>query len=139
MKILGIDYGTKRVGIAISDENEIIAIPKEVVRNDDKLVFHIVQILKEENITELVIGESLDTDGNPNIILEEIESFISKVLEEVDINIFREKEFFTSFEAHDRQGKERNNDRKTKINKTKDLDAKAAAIILQRYLDRINL
>lgn len=138
MKILGIDYGTKRIGIAISDENEIIAIPKEVVKNDNNLVNHVVKILEEENITELVIGESLDQEGNPNVLLKDIEKFISDVLEKVDINIFREKEFFTSFEAHGRQGKERNNDRKSKIHKTKDLDAKAAAIILQRYLDRIN-
>lgn len=138
MKILGIDYGMKRIGIAISDENEIIAIPKEVIKNDKNTIKYIVNILESENINTIVLGESLNQNGENNSLMEEVEFFIANLLEKADIDILKEKEFFTSFEAHNREGKERFNDRQNKKQKTKNLDAKAAAIILQRYLDRIN-
>lgn len=138
MKILGVDYGTKRIGLAISDENEIIAVPKETIKNDKNTIEYIVNILEQENINTIILGESLNQKGEKNILMKDIEEFISILLEKVDIDILKEKEFFTSFEAHGREGKERFNDRKIKKEKTDNLDAKAAAIILQRYLDRKN-
>ena len=139
MKFLGIDYGTKRVGVSISDEGNTIAFPKEVIKNDENVFKNILEIIASENIGEIVIGESLDQKGEKNKIFSKVEDFINKLSENTNVKIYKEKEFFTSFEAHDRQGKERFADRKTKINKTENLDSKAAAVILQRYLDRKNI
>jgi putative Holliday junction resolvase len=139
MKTLGIDFGSKRIGIALSDEDNTIAFPKSVIKNDSDAIKNVLEIIKSENIKEVVVGESLNQKGEKNKIFFMIEDFIAKILENFDIQIYKEKEFFTSFEAHFRQGKERFNDRKTKINKTEELDAKSAAIILQRYLDRKNI
>lgn len=139
MKTLGIDFGLKRVGIACSNEDNTIAFPKEVIKNNENILENILKIIDIENIGEIVIGESLDQKGEKNKIFSQVEEFIKMLSENTNIKIHREKEFFSSFEAHFREGKERYNDRKSKIDKTDNLDAKAAAVILQRYLDRKNI
>ena len=136
MKLLGIDYGTKRVGLAFSDENGALAFPLTILSNAKDLLEKLEEIIKKENIQEIVVGESLDQNNNPNKISKELEEFIGLLTLKFFLPIHKEKEFFSSFEAHSRMGKEVNNARKDKFAKTKDLDSKAAAIILQRFLDR---
>jgi putative Holliday junction resolvase len=136
MKYLGIDFGTKRIGLAISDENATFAFPKETLKNDANLLSNLKNILINENIGFIVIGESLDNDGMSNQVNQDIKDFIETLNKKFTLPIYKEKEFFSSFEAHGRLGKESLNDRKTKIEKGNDLDSKAAAIILQRYLDK---
>lgn len=136
MKFLGIDFGTKRIGIAISDENATFAFPKTVLKNDKNLVSNLSELIQNEKIESIVIGESLDEQGLANKVNQDIKNFIEVLEREFNLPIEKEKEFFSSFEAHGRLGKESLNDRKTKIEKGSDLDSKAAAIILQRYLDK---
>jgi putative Holliday junction resolvase len=57
MKYLGIDFGTKRIGLAISDENATFAFPKETLKNDANLLSNLKNILINENIGFIVIGE----------------------------------------------------------------------------------
>ena len=137
MKYLGIDFGTKRVGLAISDENATFAFPKETLKNDENLISNLKNIIESEKIEAIVIGESLDVEGLENKVNQDIKNFIEILNKEFNLPIEKEKEFFSSFEAHGRLGKESMNDRKTKIEKGNDLDSKAAAIILQRYLDKL--
>ncbi len=143
MRFLGIDYGVKRIGLAISDENHTLAFPKEIVLNNKDAFRKIGDILEKENITGIVIGESLNFLGNPNSVLEEIEIFISKLKQEFGIKIHKEKEFLTSVEAR-KIGNTKMNLHKTqahsKIKKIRSdkVDAGAAALILQRFLDRYN-
>jgi len=139
MKILGMDYGTKRIGIAVSDENMQMAFPREVIQNDKSTVEKLVTILNQENLEEIVIGESLDQNGENNSLVEKVDAFILDLEKVWKGKIHKEKEFFTSFEAHGRMGKERNNARMASFGKVENLDAKAAAIILQRYLEKRNL
>lgn len=136
MKLMGIDFGSKRVGIALSDEEGKFAFPKQVLNNDSNLIATIKEIVKNEGVSKIIIGQSLNDQGLKNDIEQETEKFIEILDNEINLPIAREKEFFTSFEAHKREGKESRNDRKDKKEKTENLDAKAAAIILQRYLDR---
>ncbi|HXK35045.1 MAG TPA: Holliday junction resolvase RuvX [Candidatus Paceibacterota bacterium] len=138
MKFLGIDYGAKRVGIALSDEGGKIAFPKDIIINDKNLLTKIAKIAKEEKVEKIVLGESLTSFGDPNKIMEEILSFKGR-LENSGFSLELEKEFMTSLLA--RMGPlaikpvatPRRKERKTEA-----IDAKAAALILQRYLDRIN-
>lgn len=139
MKILGIDYGTKRIGLALSDENMQMAFPREVIQNDKSTIEKLLSILNTENIEEIVIGESLDQNGENNSLVEKVNAFILDLEKVWQGKIHKEKEFFTSFEAHGRMGKERNSDRKSSFSRVENLDAKAAAIILQRYLEKRNL
>jgi putative Holliday junction resolvase len=136
MKYLGIDYGTKRIGIAVSDEAGQIAFPKFVWLNDQKALANIAKLVKEEEIGGIVFGDSVDASGKDNSLNLEVKSFAEQIKKETNLPIFFEKEFWSSYEAHGRQGKEAKNARMQSITKTEGVDAKAAAVILQRYLDR---
>lgn len=136
MRILGIDYGKKRIGLALSDENGILAFPYKTLLNDKNILKQIEDILEKEQITEIVIGKSEDNLGGENKISFEIENFRKELSERFQIPIQAEKEFFTSMHAHGTKGKEVKNARQSKFKKIKDLDASASALILQRYLDR---
>lgn len=125
MRYLGIDYGTKRVGIAFSDFESGIAIPKEVLKNDKNLVENIKKIVKANLVDKIVVGESLDYKGKHNLLMKKILPFKKKLEEETGLNVVFESEFMSSAQAERVQGK------------IKKLDASAAAIILQSYLDRI--
>jgi putative Holliday junction resolvase len=138
MRFLGIDYGTKRVGLAISDENGTLAFPNGILPNNLNFFKEIGIILEKENIEEIVVGESTDFQGQPNVLSKKIGIFISELEARFEIPIFRQKEFLTSVEARGREGKEKNNARKIKKEIGKKIDDSAAALILQRYLDKKN-
>lgn len=137
-KFIGIDYGTKRVGVALSDDGGKLAFPKEVLKNDDSLFPNLKKIIEEEGVNQIVIGESLNLDGTENKVNKMIREFAKDLEDKLKIQVHFEKEFMTSFEAHGRKGKEENNARTTSFEKPKNLDASAAALILQRYLDKNN-
>jgi len=140
-RILGIDFGTKRIGFAISDENRTLAFPKEVVSNDSNILKKIGEIIQAEEITEIVVGESLDSKGRENTIQKKIKFFIEKLESLYEIKVHLEKEFMSSVEARRTQifkSSLNQTQASSRVKKEKDgrADAKAAAIILQRYLDR---
>src|ERR1035437_9418902 len=98
-RFLGIDYGTKRIGLAISDENGRLAFPKEIVLNDKDTFKRLEEILKTENISEIVVGESVDFRGHLNALSARIEIFIQELEEKFEIPIHKQKEFLPSVEA----------------------------------------
>jgi putative holliday junction resolvase len=125
MKYLSIDYGSKKVGIATSDDDGRMAYPCMIADNDKSLMGDIKEIVKAMKINEIVIGESLDQNGKPNEIMKEIRSFAVRLEDELDLPVHFEKEFMTSIEARRMQSHHI-------------VDDSAAALILQRYLDKIN-
>lgn len=132
MKYLGIDYGTKRVGLALSDETGTITRPFLVLKNTANLISDIEKIIQSEQISAIVIGGS---EGNK--IETNINEFIGQLTLTTMLPIEKITEAFTSYEAHDREGKESRNDRQTKKpEKPDNLDARAAAIILERFLNK---
>ncbi len=142
-RFLGIDYGTKRIGVAISDEDGVLAFPKEIILNNVDTFDRLKEIIKTENVTQIVIGESVDFSGKLNTLSARIEVFISELKEKFNLPVHKEKEFLTSVEA--RKGtdtkKSLNQSQvhsKVKQIKSGRIDASAAALILQRYLDKIN-
>ncbi|MEA3399414.1 MAG: Holliday junction resolvase RuvX [Patescibacteria group bacterium] len=135
MKYLGIDYGSKRVGVAISDEEKSFAFPLDIIPNNLNLLNNILTICESQQIERIIIGESKDLSGKDNEIMGEINEFKQKL--EEHFPVFFEKEFMTSIEAQGREGKEINNARKAKKKEKKKVDDSAAALILQRYLDRL--
>jgi putative Holliday junction resolvase len=124
MRILGIDYGSKRIGVAVSDESRTFATPLTVIRTGDLAVKEVVEIARQHEVQEIVIGESRDYKQQPNAIFEEADAF-KKALEQEGFTVYLELEFMTSVQAERFQGK---HDK---------LDASAAALILQSYLDRM--
>jgi putative holliday junction resolvase len=125
MRLLGIDFGTKRIGIALSDESRTIATPKAVLVSGKKLIQEIKDICAKDNVIGIVLGDSKDMKGNPNAVMEKIEPFKKQLEEEIGLPVYMEPEFLTSVAAERFQGK------------SDLLDASAAALILQSYLDRL--
>lgn len=124
MRYLGIDYGGKRVGAAISDESGKIAFPHAVLENNRDLVAKVLAIVQEKNIGAIVLGESRNFRGEVNVIMEKITPFQKELEETSGLPVFWEKEFMTTQAAERIQGAH------------KGIDASAAALILQSYLDR---
>ncbi len=129
MRFLGIDYGNRKVGLAISDEAGSFAFPYQVIKNEgvDKLVGQIEKICDNEGIRVIVLGESVDLSGEANPIQKGILVFKEKLEKETGREIILEKELFTTQEA--RRGiDDGGTDPVT--------DARAAALILKSYLER---
>ncbi len=143
MRFLGIDYGTKRIGVAISDENGSLAFPKEIVLNDVSTFKKIGEIIKKEKIGEIVVGESVDFSGKLNVLSGRIEVFILELKEKFKLPVHKQKEFLTSVEARKMGSSKKDFNQAQSHSKVKQIksgrvDASAAALILQRYLDKIN-
>ncbi len=126
-KILGIDYGSKRIGLALSEVESSLAFPYQVIENKGsaKVLANLLNIINENEVVTVVIGESLNLDGDDNEVMKQIRVLI-KLLKESkpDVDIHLEPEHYSSFEAERWSGK---HDK---------IDASAAAIILQAWIDR---
>jgi len=123
MRIIGIDYGSKNIGIALSDERGEFAFAQSVLPNNDKTKGRILEIVKESGAKEIVMGESKNFKGEENEIMAAANDF-AKSLAAAGFAIHLEPEYLTSHQAQHIQG----------VNKM--LDASAAAIILQSFLDK---
>lgn len=122
MRLMAIDYGEKRVGIASTDETGGFALPRAVWPNDKTLVDKILKLKAEEGINKIIIGESRNLDGSANLIQKAIERFKGE-LEKRGVEVIFHPEVFTTLEAQQLQGQ------------TDMTDASAAALILKSYLD----
>ena len=124
MKYLGVDYGAKRVGVAISNDEGTIAFPRATIANDEKLVALIVQMIEEEKIGAVVVGDTRTVSGAANPISAEADAFIEELERVSGVSVKRSFEGWSYIEAsrYAPRGKEHD-------------DAAAAAIILQRFLD----
>ncbi len=124
MLLLGIDYGTKRIGVAISSEEGGMAFPLAVLVNDGSVLEKLKMLCDERKIDAIVIGESRDLSGKPNPLMKNITAFKLLLENETNLPVYLEPEFFTSAEAERLQGKGALH------------DASAAALILKSYLNR---
>ena len=123
-KLMAIDYGTKRVGIALSDDSQGFALPYAVWANDRELLNKVLELKEKEDVGTIVMGESKNLDGRPNKIQTEIAKFKAK-LEEKGIGVIFQPEIFTTVDARRDQGQ------------TKMTDASAAALILKSFIDTV--
>lgn len=123
MRYLGIDFGTKRVGLSLSDDQGDMAFPLSVIENSNHLVDDIVSICLEKEVKGVVVGDSKDFAMKDNQVMKYVNIFVADFKDKINIPVFFHPEFLTSLEAKQIQGK---NDM---------LDASAATIMLQSYLD----
>ena len=133
MRYLGIDYGSKKVGIALSDENGTMGFPHSIILNTTRLIDELCALIAKENISAVIIGEPRNLSGNDNPIAEDVRSLGSLITERSGVPVFYESEVFTSAEARRSPSKtEKTRAPKTRMN----VDASAAALILTSYLSR---
>lgn len=128
MKYLGIDYGSKKVGFSQSDDDGRIAFPLMISPNDKSLLKDTLDLIREMKIYGVVIGESVDQKGKPNPIAKEARKFGAQIEGAMDVQVAFEKEWYSTVEARKQPGKEDDHE----------VDDQAAAIVLQRYLDKVN-
>ncbi len=131
-RILAIDYGTKRVGIALTDPLKIIASPFATFDNDKLLIDKIVTLVKEKEVEKIIVGYPLNGDGSKTILSDTIEQFSKKIelLTSVMVELYDER--YSSLIAGERIIQS-----VTKKSKRRDkslVDKFAAAVILEEYL-----
>lgn len=127
MRLLGIDYAKKKIGIAVSDENQKMAFPLTVLVDDKKIIENIKKICREYNIEKIILGLPLDLANRSTHNTKPAENFKLKLENKLNIPIIFEKEFYTTKEAERVQGK------------VELIDASAAALILKHYIDKIKI
>ena len=128
-KYLGIDYGTKRVGVAMSDVSGRMAFPRETIANDRALVPRLIDLIRDESVSFVVIGDSKNKDGKDNAVMQEARRFADALENALAVTVYFEPEYYSSVEAR-RLSEEAGDSSGAPV------DAKAAAIILNRYLER---
>ncbi len=135
-RILGIDYGRKRTGLAASDPLGIFASALDTV-DSTKLIDYIKNYAKNEHILRFVVGYPVNMDGTPSEARADVDAFLKQLQTAFpEIPVTLEDERFTSVLAHRVMidGGMKASRRRDK----KEVDRISAAIILQSYLDRTN-
>ena len=134
-RILAIDYGEKRIGIAISDPLKIFAIPLTTILNDKNFWDNFISIFEKYNIVEIILGYPLKEDGSKSSITLKIEKFEQKLRNRIKkpVNLVDER-YSSSIAAE--QIIESVKSKKKRRDKSL-IDKNAAAVILSDYLNNI--
>ncbi len=126
MKYFGIDYGEKRVGLAVSDEEGVFAFPREIIRNQGtkNLLRALVVFIAREHAKAVVVGLPLGADNQDTAQTKVVRAFAEELRKMISIPIFFQNEILSTRIARESSRKEY-------------IDDSSAALILQSYLDRL--
>ena len=131
-KIMALDVGTKRIGVALSDYLHVIATPHTTINRkpEDQAIKCIIDIAKSNNVEQIVIGIPINMDGSQGFQAQDCINFAQKIL---GFDIIFEDERLTSEEAEQRL-----RSRKIDFRKNKGLvDMESACIILEQFMSRL--
>ncbi len=131
MRYLGIDYGTKKVGLALSDERGTMGFPHDVVVNDALLAQKLTLLIRRERVGAIVIGDSRDLSGEENDIAIAARHLGEALAEAAQVPVYYELEMFTTQAA-------RRFPDGSRMPGSPDVDASAAALILTSYFAHTN-
>ncbi len=133
-RVLGIDYGGKRTGVALGETQSRLATPLKLLENlsDAALVVEIGRLAKMEGVELIVCGIPLNMDGSAGPQSRKVEAFIGQLAEATGIAVARVDERLTSHEAESRLA-----GHFTRRQKRRRIDGVAAAGILQEYLNHL--
>lgn len=133
-RIMGIDFGTTRIGISLSDPLQILARPFTTLLNDAGILVQIIDIAVKEEVGLIVVGMPVNLKGEKGKKAQEVEKFIEVLRNASKVDVVYWDERFTSSIAHQtlltmgtKRGERRNNKGR--------VDSMAAAIMLQGFLD----
>lgn len=137
MRTLALDHGTKRIGVAISDELGIIAQPLEFIPAEPLEAFfqRLLAIISEKKVEEIVVGMPFNMDGSTGASAGRVQKFIAELQSKVSLPVHTCDERLTTCEAENLliSAGTRRKQRKQVIDKM------AAAVLLQSYLDAKSL
>lgn len=129
MRYLGIDYGKKRTGLAISDSAARLAVVKETVitPNQQEVVERIKEIIEQDGVESIVIGLPVNMEGEKTEMSEHVERFVAKLRDHVSVPVQTTDERLTTEMAR----------KLLKDVKKEERDQVAAQILLQNFLDEL--
>jgi putative holliday junction resolvase len=133
-RIMGIDYGTRRIGISLSDPLQIIAQPFDTILNDKFCIKRICDILEKEAVDLVIVGMPLNLKGEKAQKAQEVEEFIELLKGQTSADIVSWDERFTTTMAHQTMREMGTKQQERRSNRGR-IDSMAAAILLQSYLD----
>ena len=135
MRVLALDHGTRRIGVAVSDELKLIAQPLEYIPAEPFADFltRLKDLLREKEVELILVGLPRNMDGSYGPAALKVQAFIAALKAAVTVPIKTWDERLTSVQANRYliQGNVRRDKRKEKVDKM------AAAILLQSYLDSL--
>ena len=141
MRVLGIDYGARRVGLAVSDATGLLARPLKTLDRSrlgsdaalvDAVLVAVAEMSSEdEPLGAIVVGLPRRLDGSPNDQTPKVEAFVTRLAGRTPLPVVLQDERLTSVEAESRLAMKEKDWRRRK----QMLDAAAAAVMLQDYLD----
>jgi putative holliday junction resolvase len=139
MRVLGIDYGARRIGLALSDSTATLASPWRLIERPPsdnetlaRLLLEIEQLTREDDgLAAVVVGWPRRLDGSATSLTAEVESLARELGQRVQVPVILQDERLTSHEAETRLAVRERDWRRRK----KKIDAAAAAVVLQDYLD----
>ena len=133
MRILAVDHGEKRIGLALSDPTATIASPLTVIKHTSRLMdaAQVANIASENGVALIIIGQSFDEDGNPSLSGKRAANFAKVLKEQTDIPIELVDESFSTNDAQ-RTVIEMGMSRKRRKGHH---DSLAAVMILRSYIE----
>lgn len=133
MRILALDHGTVRIGVAVSDELRMIASPLEQIPAEPfgDLLARLKTLIREKEVELILVGLPRNMDGSYGPAALKVQEFVAVLRDALTVPMRTWDERLTSVQAHRflQEGQVRSRDRKGKV------DQSAAAILLQSYLD----
>jgi putative Holliday junction resolvase len=130
-RVLGIDHGDVRIGVAMSDETAFLASPLCVLDSTNAGLDRIVALIAEHAVEKIVVGLPRNMDGSYGSATEKVRKFIEKLKTKTDVSVFEWDERLSTVSAHNALREAGLNGKKRKGV----VDKVAAQIILQNYLD----
>ena len=130
-RLLGIDHGAVRIGVAMSDETGFLASPLTTVRSGKGAIDEIVALALEHQVEKLVVGLPRNMNGSYGPATDKVRAFIAKLSQKTDLPIVEWDERLSTVSAHKMLREAGLDGRKHK----EVVDKVAARIILQNYLD----
>ncbi len=136
-KILGLDYGEKNIGIAISDNDQIIALNRGILKSEpeETCLKEIITLCQQENIASLVFGLPLNLQGEEAYQAQKTRLFADKLAGEIGLPVYFIDERFTTNIIKSLRKQEKTK----KQRQEKKYDSQSAVLILQGYLDQKRL
>ncbi|HEX4074461.1 MAG TPA: Holliday junction resolvase RuvX [Candidatus Acidoferrales bacterium] len=133
-RILGLDYGRKRIGLAISDELRLTAQPLQTLtrKNRAEDVRRLRQICREQGVARIIVGHPVHITGEPGEMAEEAARFAARLRKELGVEVELLDERLTSWEAEQTVAQTR----PARGRDRAPVDDVAAAILLREYLER---
>jgi putative Holliday junction resolvase len=133
-RVLGIDPGTKRCGVAITNASQTMAFPRSAIPRDAQILTRLRELVEVEEIGSIVIGRPIALSGNETSSTADADELFSQVREQIAVPVIQWDERLTTRDAQ----KSLSEAGLTQKESRERIDSAAAVVMLQNYLDGLN-